>query len=210
MNISKKLSLLKTVSIIIITFYSNTVFTQNIKDYSESDKMPAFYLGAGSGLNNNCGLIGVKVGLRLNERFLLDIGAGSGSWGNKIGLGLILNAVNKTAWCPAISFSRATGLSSAPLNLDVNNNFGFLEKEKLVNVQLQPTNLFNLSIQRQWIRPLTKNRIVLEFGYSIFLSGGEYGLLDLPGYELTSLSKAVLNTLRPGGLMIGFSYNWAL
>lgn len=187
----------------------NSLNAQSIKDYSVAEKSPQFYLGAGTGINNNCGLIGIKLGLRLNDRFLLDVGAGNGTWGNKIGLGLVLNAVNATAWCPSLSISRATGYLSTPEVLDVSKN-GIVEKNKEVNIQINPATMFNLSLQRQWVRPISKNRIVLEVGYSILVAGGEFGLLDEPGYELEKNSKSKLNLRIPGGLMIGFSYNWAL
>ena len=38
----------------------NSLNAQSIKDYSVAEKSPQFYLGAGTGINNNCGLIGIK------------------------------------------------------------------------------------------------------------------------------------------------------
>ena len=68
------------------------VGAQNIKDYSSLEKAPSFYIGIGSGINYNCGLVGLKLTGRVSDKILIDASVGSGTSGNKLGLGLILNA----------------------------------------------------------------------------------------------------------------------
>jgi hypothetical protein len=182
------------------------VSAQNIKDYSKLEKAPNFYIGVGSGLNYNCGLVGLKLTGRISDKILIDASVGSGTWGNKLGLGLILNAKNETAWCPVISVSRATGLENAPFQIETISN-GF-KTTAIRNVTLSAATMVNLGVQRQWIRP-KGNRITLELGYSVLVSGGEAKLTD-PDYQFTDVSKQVFEILKPGGLTVGFCYYFAL
>lgn len=184
----------------------NKAMAQSKNDYGTLAKNPTFYIGVGSGLNNNCGLVGIKLGVRLSDKLLLDASAGVGSWGNKVGLGLVFNAINTNAWCPVISISRATGIDEIPLDMEVQNMYGTGTAK--VNMKYNPATLFNISVQRQWIRK-KGNRLVFEMGYSILIDGAGYELLD-NRYTLTSRSKSVLNVLKPGGLMLGFSYNFGV
>ena len=73
---------------------------------------------------------------------------------------------------------------------------------------MSPATMINLGVQRQWIRP-KGNRITLELGYSVLVSGGEAKLTD-PDYQFTDDSKQVFETLKPGGLTVGFGYYFAL
>jgi len=68
--------------------------------------------------------------------------------------------------------------------------------------------MVNLGVQRQWIRP-KGNRITLELGYSVLVDGGGAKLND-PDYQFTDISKQVFETLKPGGLTVGFGYYFAL
>ena len=77
--------------------FTYLVNAQNIKDYGLEKKNAAFYLGIGSGINNNCGAAGFKLGIRLNEKMIMDAGVGVGSWGSKVSLGIVFNAINKNA-----------------------------------------------------------------------------------------------------------------
>lgn len=185
----------------------NKAMAQSKNDYGTLTKNPAFYIGVGSGLNNNCGLVGLKLGVRLSDRLLLDASAGLGSWGNKVGLGIVFNAVNTNAWCPVISISRATGIDELPLNMEVRDQYG-ITSNRQVKIKYNPATMFNVSLQRQWIRK-KGNRLVFEMGYSILIDGASYELLD-NNYTLTDRSKSVMNVLKPGGLMIGFSYNFGV
>lgn len=186
---------------------TSLVCAQNIKDYSSLVKAPSFYIGIGTGLNYNCGLIGLKLTGRVSDKILIDASVGAGTWGNKLGLGLILNAKNETAWCPVISISRATGIENIPLQIETINSNGF-KTTAIRDVTYNSATMINLGVQRQWIRP-KGNRITLELGYSVLVSGGDAKLND-PDYQFTNVSKQVFEVLRPGGLTVGFGYYFAL
>jgi hypothetical protein len=186
---------------------TSLVSAQNIKDYSKLEKAPSFYIGVGTGLNYNCGLLGLKLTGRVNDKILVDASVGLGTWGNKLGLGLILNAKNENAWCPVISISRATGAENVPTQIETINING-AKTTAIRNVTLNPATMISLGVQKQWIRPMG-NRISLELGYSVLVNGGEAKLTE-PDYQFTDFSKQVFNILKPGGLTVGFGYYFAL
>jgi len=188
---------------------TSLVSSQNINDYSNFQKLPAFYLGIGTGINYNCGLLGLKLTGRLSDKILVDASVGLGTWGNKLGLGLILNAKNENAWCPVISVSRATGIDNVPLEVKVTNGSG-VTNTATYNINYHAATMINLGVQKQWIRP-KGNRITLELGYSVLVSGGEYSVSDKGlGLTIADSMKPVFELLKPGGLTIGFGYYFAL
>ncbi len=200
----KKIFLFPTFLLLILT---NNVTAQNIKDYGLAKKTPAFYLGIGSGLNNNCGAAGFKLGIRLNDKLILDAGVGAGSWGNKVSLGMVFNAINKNAWCPILSISRASGINDANVKLEVVDDFG-IKSKKDISMDLTAATMFNLGIQRQWIRK-SGNRLVLDLGFSILVDGASHENIDYT-IQFSDKGKRELEALKPGGLMVGFSYNFGV
>ncbi|MFA9214613.1 MAG: hypothetical protein ACEQSR_12320 [Candidatus Methylacidiphilales bacterium] len=185
-----------------------SLLTQLANAQTETEqKLPAFYLGTGTGINNNCGAVGFKLGIRLNNKMILDAGVGLGTWGSKTSLGLVFNAINKNAWCPFLSISRASGLENIKLDLEVKDQFD-KTSEKNIELNINPATTFNIGVQRQWIRK-SGNRMVLDLGFSILVDGGSHEMLDYTN-QLTNDGKKKLNAFRPGGLMIGFSYNFGV
>jgi len=191
---------------IVLISLTNSV-AQNINDYSNLQKLPAFYLGIGSGINNSCGAAGFKLGIRLNDKLILDAGVGAGSWGNKVSLGMVFNAINKNAWCPVLSISRASGINNVNVKLEVEDNLG-VKSKKDVTMNLTAATLFNIGIQRQWIRK-SGNRLVLDLGFSILVDGASHENIDYT-IQFSDKGQRDLDLLKPGGLIIGFSYNFGV
>jgi len=195
--------------ILLLILFTKNSNSQNIKDYSSLEKAPSFYIGVGTGLNYNCGLLGLKLTGRLSDKILVDASVGNGTWGKKLGLGLIFNAKNENAWCPVISVSRATGIDNLPLEVKVTNGSG-VTNTATYNINYHAATMINLGVQKQWIRP-KGNRITLELGYSVLVSGGEYSVSDKGlGLTIADSMKPVFELLKPGGLTIGFGYYFAL
>jgi hypothetical protein len=194
-------------AILLVLLFAKNSNSQNINDYGIIEKKPAFYLGIGTGLNNNCGAAGFKLGIRMNDKLILDAGVGVGSWGNKVALGMVFNAINKNAWCPVLSISRASGLNNANIKLEVVDNLG-LKSQKDVTMNLTAATLFNIGIQRQWVRK-SGNRLVLDLGFSILVDGASHENIDYT-IQFSDKGKRELEALKPGGLMVGFSYNFGV
>lgn len=197
---------------LLLTVFSSLLFIINVTSQTNNEsglakKNPTFYIGLGTGLNNNCGLAGFKLGIRMNDKMILDAGVGVGTWGNKVALGMVFNATNKNAWCPVLSISRASGINNADVKLEVVDDFG-VKSKKDVSMNLTAATLFNVGIQRQWVRK-SGNRLVLDLGFSILIDGASHEMIDYTT-KLTDNGKKDLNALKPGGLMVGFSYNFGV
>jgi hypothetical protein len=196
--------------LILIAVISNFTIAQTVTDYSKLSKQNNIYFGFGTGLNYNCGLIGLKIAGRVSEKVLIDASVGLGTWGRKFGVGVILNAKNENAWCPIISYSRAMGVEQVPLEIEVFHPSSGLNLKGTYEVDYKPANMLNIGVQRQWLRP-QGNRITLELGYSILVSGGEYALSDQSnGLKIANTMKPIFDFLKPGGLTVGFGYYFAL
>ncbi|MFZ4796873.1 MAG: hypothetical protein ACOYMA_05225 [Bacteroidia bacterium] len=198
---------IKFLAILLVLLFAKNSNSQNINDYGIIEKKPAFYLGIGTGINNSCGLAGFKLGIRLNDKLILDAGVGVGSWGSKVALGMVFNAIDKNAWCPVLSISRASGINDAIVKLEVVDDFG-IKSKKDISMDLTAATMFNLGIQRQWERK-SGNRLVLDLGFSILVDGASHENIDYT-IHFSDKGKRDLDLLKPGGLMVGFSYNFGV
>lgn len=192
---------------ILFCSFTFLVNAQTNNDNGLLKKTPAFYLGIGTGLNNNCGAAGFKLGIRMNDKMILDAGVGVGSWGSKVALGMVFNAIDKNAWCPVLSISRASGINNANVKLEVVDDFG-IKSKKEISMDLTAATMFNLGIQRQWVRK-SGNRLVLDLGFSILVDGASHENIDY-AIQFSDKGKRELEAFKPGGLMIGFSYNFGV
>jgi hypothetical protein len=75
-------------------------------------------------------------------------------------------------------------------------------------MNLTAATLFNIGIQRQWIRK-SGNRLVLDLGFSVLVDGGSHENIDYT-IHFSDKGKNDLNGLKPGGLVVGFSYNFGV
>jgi hypothetical protein len=165
------------------------------------------YLGFGTGLNNNCGLIGLNLEQFVAERFSFIGAAGIGSWGNKIAIGARYYLNGKTGKALGISYSSATGLNNfEPDNVKIIQNGQEVDSKAKFN--LLPVQQINVTWIRTWQVGKT-NRMGIELGYSINISGEDnVSGQDVP--KLTDESRDNFNILQPGGLIFGFSFNFGL
>jgi hypothetical protein len=181
-----------------------------------SSERPNFYLGIGTGLNYKTGVLGLSLAYRIAPKSLVELNMGIGGYGSKIGLGGVFNVVEKGAWCPSLSFSRASGGSEVPLTVEVeeigSNNAASTETK----INLSPMFTLTPGVQRQFISR-KGNRFVLEFGFAIPLntatqefseSFAEVNGVQVPTsfLKFSSTQKTVFKILDPAGLSLGLCY----
>lgn len=189
------------------------------QDYERVPRDMKTLLGITSGINNPGGLLGIRLQAPLNLNILADVTAGLGSWGYKIGTGLVFNAQKQKGLTPFVGLAMATGINDFPLeNVDVtytSNQIGqsVILSNQNISVKLPPRILLNLGGQIQ-VYSSKGNRFFFEFGYSIpiiaepvsvnnaFDGVGTKGLVDL--------NKQIFNLISPGGIMLGLNYLWAM
>lgn len=197
-----------------------SVFAQNQSNYSDSKhngvaskkarKVAPFYIGFSGGVNNPGGVLGLDVSYRATPNVSIDAGIGGGTWGTKVYIGAkyYLNPYRNT-WAFGGGFSHCKGETNftTTLRTDDGSSDGLQEQ---VTLNEKPQNNFFLGAYRYWNMGRGSNKCYLELGWSVPLAEPEYSYYTPSGYELTSVSKGVVKLLSPGGLMLGFGFNFGL
>lgn len=169
-------------------------------------KLRQTFLGLGTGINNNCGLLGIGLEQFVTEKISLFGAAGVGSWGGKVTGGARFYLEGKTGSAFGVSYSAATGGKDAEVEIEAMvNNTKQKVKEKF---DFKQVSVINLTWLKYW-QVGDKSRFNLELGYSINLSG-ENNYTSKTGLQLTDQSKAVMNFLQPGGLVIGLGFSFGI
>ncbi len=162
---------------------------------------PGFYLGFGTGLESFSGIIGITGDFRVHNNFFLRGGAGIGSWGGKLSVGLRNEQKYGKSFGYGIYLSRATGLKNFTTQLETNTG------TKDVKLDLLPGFTLNPTLSYKWlIHDL--HRFFIEAGYAIPLQTDPWKVTD--GSVLTDTSKLVLQMLQPGGFSFGLGIQFAL
>jgi hypothetical protein len=196
---------MKKLSIALLILATANLFSQKERSASKSDLETKGYLGFGAGLENYNGLIGVGTNIRLHKGLFLRGGLRLGSWGYKYGIGLRVGKAGVQGGSVGLTFCQGTGLKEFKTPLEVYSGGKRVTEDVLLN--LNPASSINLSYIQTWIVG-KKNMINLEFGYAFKASNNPYTVLD--GSSLTGNGITVLETLRPGGLNIGFGFMFGL
>jgi len=207
---------MKTKNILFCLFflvYSISVSAQRkVKEVTASnDYIPSdAYISVGTGINYNTGIIGVQFEKKLSENVSGYIGAGFGTWGNKITIGgrYYYGAASNSAL--SFSYSYVTGSKGLNGNLIVvDSTHQSQGKTVTVNYDLLAVNTINLSWLKYW-KMGKKSRFNIELGYSILLntSGDNYTIKD--PVVLTDASIKALQILQPGGLIVGIGFSFGL
>jgi len=169
--------------------------------WQQNETLPGFYLGIQSGVESFTGLIGLTADFRLKDNFFIRAGAGIGSWGGKLSVGIRNEKSSGKGIGYGIYISQATGLKDFTTKLETTDG------NKDVNMDLQPGLTLNPVISYKWMIN-NKNRFFVEGGYAVPLQSLPYKIRD--GSELTDTSKRVMKILCPGGLSLGLGFQFAL
>ncbi len=169
-------------------------------------KLKQTFLVFGTGINNNCGLLGIGLEQFVSEKISLFGAAGIGTWGAKVTGGARFYLDGKTGSAFGVSYSAATGGKDVEVEIEAMvNNTKQKVKEKF---DLKQVSAINLTWMKHW-QVGNKSRFNLELGYSINMSG-ENNYTSKSGLLLTDESKAVMNFLQPGGIIIGLGFSFGI
>lgn len=178
---------------------------QIIAVHRMSDSLTKFYLGFGMGLNNYCGMLGIGADLRVYKRLLVRVGAGIGSWGNKLTVGLRYQRRYTKGWVYGIGYSSCSGLTNFKIQLPTGSNSAPVNKE--VTLDLLHASTFNLTTSYNWVFH-SHHKFFIEFGYAFALETNPFVVKD--GSVLTDVGVATLKLVRPGGLITGVGLMFGL
>lgn len=153
----------------------------------------------GTGLNSYHGLLGANLEVG-SDKAALRLGAGVGTWGYKVGGGLIVRK-QPEGWGFGVGLMRSTGLNDFTSTMETTN--GTTE----VTLNLLPVNTLNLTAIKGVKVGNGGNLLNIELGYSAYLGGATfYRVTD--GSTLSDTGKKVMDLLKPGGFILGISYRF--
>lgn len=169
--------------------------------FQTNEPKPGFYLGIGTGLESFSGIIGITGDFRAKNNFFLRAGAGIGSWGGKLSVGIRNESKYGNSIGYGIYLSRVTGLNDFTTSLATTSGTQDVKLELLPGFTLNPT------ISYKWLIH-NLHRFFIEGGYAIPLQTDPWNVKD--GSELTEDSKSVLRIMSPGGFSLGVGIQFAL
>lgn len=188
----KKILFIILISISVLRLYAQ----------SGNDTLPKFYLGLGTGINSYTGLLGLSGNLRIHDRIFIQGGLGLGSWGSKITIGIRYDMTYGSGWCYGIGISSCSGLKDFKNNMELQSGL-----KKDVTMNLYRANTLNLKATRNWTFH-RRNTFYLDLGYAIPLQASPWEVTD--GSLISNNSRAAMNLISPGGLILGLGITFGL
>ncbi len=178
------------------------------KKHEMPTKTPACYIGLSTGIDNPSGYFGLDFNIRLGKYITLDVGAGPGTWGNKLYLGgKYYLKENQQGWALSGGFTFSSGQETLNLRLPTINN-----TTERVALTLKPENNAFIAAYHYWKLGRKHNRFFVDFGKSIALHPEHFHQKN--GDPLTDEARQRVRNLCPGeflgGLMAGTGFSFAL
>ena len=164
------------------------------------------YIGIGTGLNYQTGIIGGSLEVQLIKNLTAYGSLGLGSWGGKVGAGLRIYPSYPDKFAFGIGYSYASGINDVELDMEEEFIYGGSGITP-VSFNLLPSSTINISAIKHWlIGKEKKNRIGIEGGYAIPTANDRYE----SEATLTRQGRSFMNILQPGGFMIGTTFSFGL
>jgi len=186
---------------VVVTFRLSLFAQTQTTPFPRSVDEPQFYLGISTGLNNMAGLFGTQIEIVASKNILVGAGFGLSSWGTKWALDL---QYYPSGWYKLYmkgGFSRNSGLENFDVEMELQNG-----NSQNVLMNLNPVNNAFFTTGYAW-KVGNRNKFFMEIGYALPLVTKDYYTLIDP-VELSSMSKDVLQVLRPGGLVVALGINF--
>lgn len=164
------------------------------------------YAGFSFGINNPYGLAGLKSMIRLDKQFSAVFGAGLGFWGAKGLVAASFHYPDYNGWSICAGYSLSSGIASHKALFEIINKEGKTEKKEII-IDYEPAGTINLTAMRNKVRK-NGDIVSVEMGYAFPLRSKAY---KISGNEnLSKKGKDDLKLLQPGGLILSFSYCFAI
>jgi hypothetical protein len=166
---------------------------------------PVLFINVSTGINNNTGLIGASVEVPVVKHLTVEGGFGISSWGSKLTASVRYYLKNNfKGWAFGAGLTHNSGLKNFQDNLET--VYGTTES---VTLDLHPrTNVF-AAAYKYWRLGKRANRVYLELGYSVSVSGGNK-FDQTSGTPISSNSENVINIISPGGPIVGFGFSFGI
>ena len=199
--------------ILLISFFSLNVIGQEVttevkkqkKEKVRLDKGPAVYITTSTGINNNTAILGFNFELPVSPKVTIDAGPGTGTWNYKAYLGAkVYLKPAQRGFAFGTGFTYATGTRGNSYEMTTING----DKEQLKFNKNPQTNIF-FAAYKYWNLGRQYNRLYLELGWSVPLSGGDK-VTQMSGPPVTDESKRALESMAPGGPILAFGFSFGV
>jgi len=198
----------KTFLISIFICMSALAFAQkpaeNDKSKNTKPSVARFFLGTGTGFNNQSGIIGLKLELPVATNVSIGTGIGASTWGNKVYLEAryYFNPGYK-GWAIGAGITNSSGFDNMKASLST-VYYG------TTDVTLSGNSITNFFVAgyRVWKLGRNRNRFYIEAGYSNRLNAATYNVTS--GQTLTTDADKTVKVLAPGGLIAAVGFSFAL
>jgi hypothetical protein len=199
----------KLFSVLLVCFaFSFQSFSQEYAAVKLPEPTSKLYFGIGTGLNNYLGLAGVTLEYRVADPITMYGAVGLGSWGSKISVGGRYYGNYPSKWAFGLGYSQASGIENLEMDLPADYVVGYSSTVK-VPFKLKSAGTLNFSAMRYWMLGAnSKNRFNIELGYAVPVATDPYEING--AYKLTAYGKAFMNTMQPGGLILGLGLSFGL
>lgn len=166
-------------------------------------KVPVFYLGTATGLNNPYGFIGIDGRIPANQQVTIDGGLGASTWGSKVFLGARYYLKNTSkGFAFGGGFSHSSGFANLSLELET------VAGRQQVTLDLKSVNNVFVTAAHYWSLGGGNSSFFVASGFSVPLNAIDYTIKQ--GYPLTDASQKIVKILAPKGLMINLGLSFAI
>jgi hypothetical protein len=176
---------------------------QLYESLAPKDETPGLYLGTSTGINNINGFLGITAEGRIVNKLTVAGGFGIGMWGYKMGIGPRFYPKYPTGVFYSLSFTTATGYNGIELPMETNR-----AASDTIVLNFHRANNVNLSLGYQF-NIFKRGRLHFEIGYAIRLKRSPYEVVT-PGVVLSEISQRAMDTMVPGGLILGLGISVGL
>ncbi len=156
-----------------------------------------------TGINNNGGILSIGIDAHVANNASINGGVGISGWGYKMYAGgkYYLKPCHE-GWAFGGGATYSTGLPEFTFDMET-----VASSSEEVVLELKPqANLF-AAAYRYWQLGKKRNRIYLQLGLSIPVTGDKY--YQVSGNKLSSASNSLVRTIAPGGIIVGFGFSFA-
>jgi len=195
----------KVIIVSLMFLFATTVaFAQRGNDISSFD-CPKLYVGTSLGIDNPAGAWGFNIEVPFARHLSIGTGAGFGTWGAKtFGEFRYYFSECHRGWALGSGIAYSTGFKNLTVDMPTTT-----VANADVKMDLNPRSSLFIAAYRFWNMGRRGHRVNVMLGYAMQMgNGSNYTIKN--GYQLQSSTERVINTMAPGGIMIGCGFSFGV
>jgi len=172
-------------------------------ELKKNEQCSKVYFDLSTGINNNGGLLGLGVDFNVTPDITINAGMGPlTTWGYKFYLGAkAFKKPCRLGWALGWGVTYSSGVPELSINMETLAN-----QSEMVGIKCLPQTNFFLSAYHYWRLGKNKNRMYMQFGWSLPVNADKFE--QSWGTPISANSATVLRILSPGGPIIGLGFSF--